>query len=119
MSHLSVEGSVVIVGKLMNFFNVRRLLGIGKSLDCDGNSEPELIDSVDHSRTLRQSGSGGDSRSSSGGNGLVDSSGGATMAGKSSHSEVGYQLLWAYLAGLVTGLALFGAGSFYYTKLMG
>ena len=101
----------------MNFFSVRRLLGIKSSLDCDGNSEPRHIASIHDSRNLRQSSGSGDPSTSSRETGTRDSSGGATMAGKSSHSEVGYQLLWAYLAGLVTGLALFGAISFYVGRL--
>jgi hypothetical protein len=39
------------------------------------------------------------------------------VAGKSRDSEVARHLLFAYMAGVITGLALFGAGSFYLNQL--
>jgi hypothetical protein len=107
--------------KLMNFFNERRSHGVGSSsdngLDSAGAGDEGLISDVSDSRTLRQSEGSGRSRGGGEADERGDLSGGAKMAGKSGSSEVTRHMLWAYVAGVITGLALFGASSFYYERL--
>ena len=99
----------------MSFWRGRRALGIkSKRVGC--SPEQLLISDVSDSRNLRQSGGGAASGSGSSSRRAL---GGAEVVGKSRNSEVARQILWSYLAGLLTGLALFGAGSFYFNRIFG
>lgn len=85
----------------------------------DGDHASGLVASVDDSRNLLKR-EGRESARSEGGEVRPDpSTGGSRMAGSkgSVERDVGRHMIVAYVAGVVTGLALFGAGSFYYNAL--